>query len=76
MGQRAAGMQVLGAVDEVQRRQQDLAGEDPVRVQPVLPHAHEPVLADGGDGLEHGRVRRSLLAPPERPPIRPRWRPT
>ena len=68
MAQRAPGVQVLGAVDEVQRRQQDLAGQDPVRVQPVLPRAHEPVLADGGDGLEHGRVGRALLAPPQRGP--------
>ena len=63
-----AGVQVLRAVDEVERGQQHLAGQEPVRLEPVLPGAHQPVLADGRDGLEHGRVRRALLAPPERRP--------
>ena len=36
---------------------------EPVRLEPVLPQAHEPVLADGGDGLEHGGVGRALRRP-------------
>ncbi len=41
------GVEVLRAVHEIERGQQHLAGQDPMRVEPVLPHAHEPVLADG-----------------------------
>ena len=61
-------MQVLGAVHEVERRQQHLPGQDPVRLESVLPHAHEAVLAHGRHGLQDGRVRRPLLAPVERGP--------
>ena len=66
--QGAPGVQVLGAVHEIQGGQEHLPGEDPVRIEPVLPHAHEPVLADGGHRLQHGRVGGTLLAPAQRGP--------
>ncbi len=61
--ERAAGMEILRAVDEVQRSQQHLAGQNAVRIEPVLPRAHQAVLADGRHGLQHGGVARAFLAP-------------
>ena len=66
VAQRPPRVQVLGAVHEVERRQQHLAGQHAVGIEAVLPQAHQAVLADGRDGLEHGGVRRALLAPVER----------
>ena len=68
VAQRPAGVQVLRAVDEVERRQQDLAGEDAMGVETLLPQAHQAVLSDGGHGLQDGRVRGPLLAPAQRVP--------
>ena len=68
MAQGAAGMQILRAVDEVERRQQHLAGEDAVIVETLLPQTHQAVLADGRHRLEHRRVRRPLLAAAQRVP--------
>ena len=75
VAQRAPGVEVLRAVHEVERGQQDLAGQRAVGLEAVLPQAHEPVLADGGDGLEHGRVRRAAARPGRGRPSRRRWRP-
>ena len=61
MAQGPARVQVLGAVHEVERRQQHLAGEEAVRLEAVLPEPHEAMLADGRDGLQHGRIRRPLF---------------
>ena len=69
------GMQVLRPVDEVERGQQDLAGEEAVGVESFLPEAHETVLADGGHGLEHGRVRLAAARPGPARPSRRRWHP-
>ena len=63
-------------VDEVEGGQQDLAGQEAVGVEPVLPGPHQPVLAHGGDGLEHGRVAGPLVPPAEGRPARRRWRPS
>ena len=76
VAQRPAGVQVLRAVDEVERCQQHLPGQRAVRLEAVLPRPHEPVLADGGHGLEHGRVRRPLFAAVQRGPAGGRWRRT
>ena len=68
VAQRAARVQVLRAVDEVEGCQQDLPGEQAVRLEAVLPQAHEAVLAHGRDRLEDGRVGGPLLAAVERGP--------
>ena len=62
MAQRPPRVQVLGAMDEVERCQQHLAGQHTVRLEAVLPHPHQAVLAHGRHGLEHGGVRRPLFA--------------
>ena len=60
--QRPAGVEVLRAVHEVERGQQDLPGQHAVRLEAVLPQAHEAVLPDGRDGLQDGGVRGPLGA--------------
>ncbi len=54
-----AGVEVLGAVGEVEGGQQHLAHHQPVRAEGGVVDAHQPALADGGDGLEGGDVVRS-----------------
>ena len=58
-GQRLTGVQVLAAVDEVQRRQQHLAGHEAVAGEGVAPDPHEAVLAHRRHRLQRGRVRRA-----------------
>ena len=55
-GQGLAGVEVLAAVDEVERGQQHLAGRQAVAVEGVAPHLHQPVLADRRHRLEGGQV--------------------
>src|SRR5437588_479951 len=43
-------------MDEVERRQEDLAADKAVPGKGVVVHAHEPALADGRDGLQRGEV--------------------
>ena len=62
VAQRPPRVQVLRPVHEVERGQQHLAGQDAVRIEPVLPHAHQPVLAHGRHRLEHGGIDGPLLA--------------
>ena len=49
-------------MDEVERCQQHLAGKHAVRLEAVLPHPHQAVLAHGRHRLQHGGVRRPLFA--------------
>ena len=68
VAQRPPRVQVLRAVHEVERCQQHLTGQDAVRLEAVLPHPHQAVLAHGGDGLEHRGIRGPLRAAVERVP--------
>src|SRR5664280_162600 len=49
-------MEVLTAVHEVEGGQQHLARTEPVALEGVAPHPHQPVLAHGGNRLECGQV--------------------
>ena len=55
-------------MDEVERRQQHLAGQEAVGIESLLPEAHQAVLADGRHRLQHGRIRRPLFAPAQSVP--------
>ncbi len=55
-GQGLSGMEVLAAVDEVQRGQQHLAGRQSVPIERFAPHLHQPVLPHGGHRLQGGQV--------------------
>ena len=66
--QRPPSVQVLRAVDEVERCQQHLPGQHSVRLEAVLPHPHQAVLAHGRHRLQDGGVRRPPLAAIERLP--------
>ena len=65
VGQGPPGVEVLLAVDEVEGGEQDLAGQEPVAGEAVLPGAHEAVLAHGRDGLQHGGLARAIPGAPE-----------
>src|SRR5579875_89163 len=66
--ERAARVQVPAAVTEVERREEDLAHDEPLDAEAVLPGAHEPLLADGRDGLQDRRVGRTGAGCTERRP--------
>ena len=55
-GQGLAGVQVLLAVDEVERGEQDLAHGQPARGEGLVVDAHQPALAHRRDRLQRGRV--------------------
>ncbi len=55
--ERLAGMEVLAAVDEVERGEQDLSRQQSMAAQRIAPHPHQQVLAHGGHCLEGGQVR-------------------
>ena len=59
--QRAAGVEVLPAIDEVMRDEQRLGGHEAVRGEGVVPAAHQPRLPGGGDRLQRGDVGRPAL---------------
>ncbi len=55
-GHRLAGVQVLGAVHEIERREQDLTGDQSVAGEHFVIDPHQATLADGSHGLEGREV--------------------
>ena len=64
--QRLARVQVLRAHAEVVRREQHLAGDEPVRAEDRAEALHQARLADRGDRLQRADVGRARRSMPER----------
>ena len=62
-GQRAPGVKVLPAVDEVLWHEQRLGRHELVRRERIVPAAHQPGLPGGRDRLQRADVGRSLVEP-------------
>ena len=74
--QRAAGVEVLAAVDEVERGQQHLAAHQAVAAERVVVDPHEPALADRRQRLQGDGVVGAVSPPQARArAARRRWRP-
>ena len=64
--QRRPGLQVLAAVAEVERREQDLARDEALGTERVVVDAHQAVLTDRRERLQRGRVARTPAGRPDR----------